>query len=155
MRNQMTTLQARRRAPAVAIAAGSACALALVFAAAGPARSATGPGPGSHPTATVAQGINPLALKGVRVLGDTAAGTAEQVSFILKGGQLPRLEAAAQTGMRGGYLSVSRFAGSYGQTTANVRLLQEYLAKYGIKSSAYADRLDVRATGTAAQFDAA
>jgi hypothetical protein len=147
----------------VAIAAGSACALALVFAAAGPARSATGGDPGapalagpqSHPTAVVAQGINPLALKGVRVLGDTAAETTERVSFILKGRQLPRLETAAQTGMRGGYLSVSRFAGTYGQSPANVRLLQEYLAKYGIKSSAYADRLDVRATGTAAQFDAA
>jgi subtilase family serine protease len=139
----------------VAIAAGSACALALVFAAAGPARSATGPGPDSTALAPVSQGTNPLAVKGVRVLGDTAAGTAEQVSFILKGRQLPRLETAAQTGMRGGYLSVSRFAGAYGQTAANVRLLQEYLAKYGIKSRAYADRLDVSATGTAAQFDAA
>jgi kumamolisin len=138
----------------VAIAAGSACALALVFATAGPARSATGAGPESHPTA-VAQGINPLAVPGVRVLGDTAAGTKEQVSFILKGRQLPRLENAAQTGMRGGYLSVSRFAGAYGQTPTNVRLLQEYLAKYGIKSRGYADRLDVSATGTAGQFDTA
>jgi kumamolisin len=152
-RNQLRTLHARRRAPTVAIAAGSACALALVFAVAGPARSATGGGPDA--AVPVAQGINPLTLKGVRVLGDTAAGTAERVSFILKGRQMPRLENAAQTGMRGGYLSVSRFAGAYGQTATNVRLLQEYLAKYGITSSAYADRLDVRATGTAGQFDAA
>jgi kumamolisin len=148
----------KRRPTAGVIAAGTACAVGLVFAAAGPALSAPSPGPDARvPVARVpiAQGVNATGLKGVRVLGTTAASTTERLSFILKIRQEERLETAAQTGMRGGYLSVSRFAVTYGQTAANVAALQDYLGKYGIKSSVYADQLDVTATGTAAQFNAA
>jgi subtilase family serine protease len=127
--------------------------MALVFAAAGPARSATSPGPQAR--VPVSQGIDATALKGTRVLGDTAASTAERLSFVLDTRQTSRLESAAESGMRGGYLSTAGFANRYGQTQANVTALQEYLGSYGIKTQAYADRLDVRATGTAAQFDKA
>jgi kumamolisin len=152
-RKQLTILHANRRVPIAVAAAGTACATALVFAVAGPASSATSPGPGA--AVPVAQGIDATALAGTRVLGDTAAGTAERVSFVLKDRQSKRLETEAETGMRGGYLSVAGFANAYGQPEPNVTLLREYLAKYGIKSQAYADRLDVSATGTAGQFDRA
>jgi subtilase family serine protease len=146
-------LHAKRRVPIAVAAAGTACATALVFAVAGPASSATSPRPGSR--VPVAQGIDATALAGTRVLGNTAASTPERVSFVLKLRQEQRLETSAQTGMRGGYLSVAGFANAYGQTESNVTLLRDYLAKYGIKSSVYADRLDVSATGTAGQFDQA
>jgi len=149
----LTSLHVKRRAPIAVAAGGTACAMALVFATAGPARSATGSSPSAG--VPVAQGTDATALAGIKVLGATAASTTEQVSFVLKMRQAQRLETAAETGMRGGYLSVAGFANTYGQPEANVSLLQEYLAKYGIKSSSYADRLDVSATGTAAQFDKA
>jgi kumamolisin len=151
--SSLRILNTKRRVPVAVAAAGTACATALVFAAAGPASSATGPRPGAE--VPVAQGIDATALAGTRVLGATAASTPEQVSFVLKLRQAQRLETAAQTGMRGDYLSVAGFANTYGQPESNVTLLREYLAKYGIKSSAYADRLDVSATGTAGQFDRA
>lgn len=149
----MTTMHGNRRAPIAVAAAGTACAMALVFAAAGPARSATSPRPGGR--VAVSQGTDATALPGARVLGTTAASTAERVSFVLKVRQEQRLETSAETGMRGGYMSVAGFANSYGQPESSVTLLREYLAKYGIKSQAYADRLDVTATGTAAQFNRA
>ena len=101
------------------------------------------------------QGIGPAALKGARVLGTTAASTQERVSFILKARKLHQLEFSVESGLHRGYLSVSQFANTYGQPTANVSALEDYLARYGITTSAYGDRLDVSATGTAAEFDAA
>ena len=57
--------------------------------------------------------------------------------------------------MPGGYLSVGTFATRYGQTTAHLAALEKYLHGYGIKTTAYADRLDVSATGTAREFNKA
>ena len=142
-----------RRRPAAAVAAGTACALAAVFATAGPARSAVTPHPGGR--TVVPQGTGPAALAGARVTGDTAKSTREHVSFILKARNLKQLEFDAETGTRHGYLSVSQFANSYGQPSATVTALRGYLAQYKITTSAYADRLDVQATGTAAEFSAA
>ena len=53
------------------------------------------------------------------------------------------------------YLSVSQFARAYGQTPANIAALTSYLAGFGIKTTVYADNVDVSATGTAGEFDAA
>ena len=53
------------------------------------------------------------------------------------------------------YLSVSQFASAYGQTPANIAALTSYLAGFGIKTDVYADNVDVSATGTAGEFDAA
>jgi subtilase family serine protease len=143
----------KRRHLAVAFAAGTATSMLAVFAAAVPASSATTPGPGGR--MAVPQGVGPAALKGARVLGPTAAGTKERLSFILKANSVQQLEVGVELGIGHGYLSVSQFADRYGQPAGNVSSLQDYLAKYGIKTSAYADRLDVSATGTAAEFNAA
>jgi kumamolisin len=150
----LTTLHAlKRRGPVAVVAAGAATALAVTFATAGPARSATAPGAGVR--APVAQDTVPAGLRGARVTGTTAASTKEQISFVLKAQKLSQLEYDAQTAMPHGYLSSSQFANTYGQPAANVATLQDYLASFGIHSSAYSDRLDVSATGTAAQFDQA
>ncbi len=49
----------------------------------------------------------------------------------------------------------ARFAQNFGQTPVNIFALEKYLATFGIATSAYADRLDVTATGTADQFNQA
>ncbi len=139
---------------AAMLAAAAACTLAAVLVTAAPARSATSPGPGAR--VAVPQGISPSALSGVRVLGPTAGSTRERVSFILTAQRLHQLEFSVESSLQHrGYLSVSQFASSYGQPAGNVTALENYLAKYGIKAYAYPDRLDVSATGTAAEFGAA
>ncbi|HEY1917597.1 MAG TPA: S53 family peptidase [Streptosporangiaceae bacterium] len=143
----------KRRGPLAVVAAGAATALAVTFATAGPARSATSPGAGAR--SPVAQDIVPAGLRGARVTGTTAASTRERISFVLKAQKLTQLENNAETGMPHGFLSTSEFANTYGQSASTVANLQNYLAQYGIHSSAYSDRLDVSATGTAAQFDQA
>jgi kumamolisin len=143
----------RRRHVTAVLAAGVAGSMLAVFAAAGPADSATTSAPGSR--AAVPQGIGVAALRGARVLGPTAAGTKERLSFILRAQRLGQLEFGVESGLHHGYLSVSQFAVRYGQPAGNVSALENYLAKYGIKTYAYADRLDVSATGTAAEFNAA
>ena len=68
---------------------------------------------------------------------------------------LYQLKIAVQSGMPGGYLSVRRFAREFGQSQANIAALESYLAGFGIKSTAYADGLNVNTTGTAGEYDAA
>jgi hypothetical protein len=148
----IVTQVTKRARPAAVIAAGAACALAVAVAAAGPARSATTPGPGAR--VTVSPATSPAPAPGVRRLGVTAPGTVEHVTFIMKISNLRRLEFHVESGL-GSQMSVSQFAGRYGQPAAHVTALRNYLAKYGIASQGYADRLDVSATGTAAQFSAA
>jgi kumamolisin len=128
------------------------CALAATVAAAGAARSADVPGSGARPG--IVQGSGPVPA-GSRALGSTSAATTERVSFILKARRLRQLELAAESGWYRGYLSVSQFAAAYGQPAASVSALDGYLARYGIATKPYADQLDVSATGTAAQFNAA
>jgi len=102
----------------------------------------------------VSSGINAAQLPGATVFGTTPASAPENVSFILRERNVDFLQAAVTEGISS-YLSVSQFAAAYGQSTANVSALTAYLAHYGIKTTVYADNVDVAATGTAGEFDAA
>jgi kumamolisin len=139
---------ARSRGTRIALAAGSTGSL-LVFMAAAPVSGAT------NPSANVAvpQGIGTAALTNAGVF--TPGDTPETVSFILKTRNSGALQASVAAGMPGGYLSVRTFASRYGQPASNISALEKYLAGYGITTSAYADGLDVTATGTADQFNSA
>jgi kumamolisin len=104
----------------------------------------------------VPQGIGTAALKGLKSSGVFNPGsTPETVSFILKARNVGLLEASVTAGMPGGYLSVGQFANRYGQPQSNVKALEHYLAGFGISSTSLPDGLDVTATGTADQFNAA
>jgi kumamolisin len=98
--------------------------------------------------------INASALPGATVFGNTPPNTPETVSFILRERNLSQLEASVQQGVSR-YLSVSQFASTYGQSSANIAQLENYLAGFGITTHAYADHVDVVANGTAGGFDRA
>ena len=120
---------------------------------ASPASAATA-GPGPNTPEQVATGVNVAHLPGAAVFGTTPASTPETVSFILQERNASQLRANVLNGLTK-YLTVSQFAGTYGQTPANIAALTSYLAHYGIKTTVYADNVDVSATGTAGEFDAA
>jgi len=120
---------------------------------ASPASAATA-GPGPNTPEQVATGVNVAHLPGAAVFGTTPASTPETVSFILQERNASQLRANVLNGVTK-YLTVSQFAGAYGQTPANIAALTSYLAHYGIKTTVYADNVDVSATGTAGEFDAA
>jgi subtilase family serine protease len=140
---------ARQRRGSALLAIGTVGSLLLL--AAGPATGATQP----NAKVAVPQGVGAAALKAASVFGTTPASTPETVSFVLKARNLDVLESSVEAGMPGGYLSVSRFARDFGQSPSNIYALRGYLAQYGITTSAYADGLDVTATGTAGEFDSA
>jgi kumamolisin len=119
-----------------------------------PADPASAASPNPNAPESVAAGISVASLPGATVFGSTPADTPETVSFILRERNLNVLQAQAQQGFRR-YLSVSQFASVYGQSTANISALTKYLAKYGIETDVYGDNVDVSATGTAGDFDAA
>jgi len=135
-----------RRAGAL-LAAGSATSL-LVLGLAGTASAAPTAG-----KAAVSQGPNEAALKHLSVFGPTPPDTPETVSFVLDPQNRWELEASVQRGMPGGYLTVRQFARRYGQSARNIAALEKYLAGYGIKSTPYADGLNVNTTGTAGEYD--
>ncbi len=120
---------------------------------AGPATASTS-APGPNTPEAVASGISAAQLPGATVFGHTPASTPETVSFVLRERNLGFLQAQVQEGVTS-YLSVSQFAGAYGQTQANISALTGYLAQYGISANVYADNVDVVATGTAGEFDRA
>jgi kumamolisin len=124
----------------------------LLFSLAGPASGATA----THPSKVhVPQGAGINALSGLTVFGPTPANTPETVSFILKARNSDELEHSVLAGMPGGYLSVAQFAHRYGQPGSSIAALEHYLAGFGIATTSDADGLDVTATGTAGEFDAA
>ncbi len=126
-------------------------ALAIV----GPLASVSGAAASVGPDmAPVGHGIEATALPGATVFGTTPADTPESVSFILRTRNTASLKAAVTQGVRG-FLSVSQFAQSYGQSPSTIYQLEVYLSQFGIQTDAYADGLDVSATGTAGQFDQA
>jgi subtilase family serine protease len=125
--------------------------MAPLAALSGPASAST---PNPNTPEPVSSGINAAQLPGATVFGTTPASTPEDVSFILRERNVGFLEAAVTLGIHS-YLTVSQFASAYGQTPGNVSALTTYLAHYGIKTSVYADNVDVSATGTAGEFDAA
>ncbi len=120
---------------------------------AGPASAATSATNPNTPE-KVASGITASQLPGATVFGTTPADTPETVSFILQERNYSLLRANVINGVRN-YLSVSQFASRYGQTPANIAALTSYLAHFGIKTDVYPDNVDVVATGTAGEFDAA
>jgi kumamolisin len=132
------------------IVLGVAAIVTPIATLAGPASASTNP----NAPQSVAAGISVAALPGATVFGNTPADTPETVSFILRERNVNLLEAQAEQGFRH-YLSVSQFASVYGQSNANVSALTGYLAKFGITTDVYADNVDVSATGTAGDFDAA
>jgi kumamolisin len=102
----------------------------------------------------VAQGSDPATIPGTTVFGTTPSSTQETVSFILNEQNKYQLEASAERG-NSQDLSVSQFAQQYGQSQYNINALTSYLSKFGIKSTVYADDVDVSTTGTAGEYDAA
>jgi kumamolisin len=138
------------------LTAGMALGVAIVMTPlatlAAPASAAAGPSPNTQES--VASGVNVAALPGAAVFGDTPADTPETVSFILRERSVGSLENQVVQGMKN-FLTVPQFAGTYGQTPANISALTGYLAGFGIKTDVYADNVDVSATGTAGDFDSA
>jgi kumamolisin len=120
---------------------------------AGTGQAAASP-PGPDTLVPVAAGISAARLPGARPFGNTPPDTEMTVSFILRERHLRQLKASAEHGTRR-FVSVSQFARRYGQSPFNVAQLRVYLARYGIRTHAYADRVVVVATGTAEQFDRA
>jgi subtilase family serine protease len=133
------------------IVVGVAAVIAPLAALAGPAMAST---PNPNTQEKVSSGIDAALLPGATVFGITPASTPETVSFILRERNVGVLQNSVVEGVRS-YLSVSQFASEYGQSPANVSALTSYLAGYGIKTTVYADNVDVSATGTAGEFDAA
>ena len=128
-------------------ASGSLLLLSVVA----PAGAATGPNSGK---VAVPQDLSVAGLAGHSVF-PVNGGTKEKVSFVLKLRQAGTLEADVEAGMPHGYLTAGKFASQYGQTKAHVAALEKYLHGYGIKTTAYGDRLDVNARGTAREFNKA
>jgi kumamolisin len=141
----------RGRVTAAILAATIGPAAALLATTAASSPQAASPGG----KVAVPQGIGMAALKNASVFGTTAASTPETVSFVLKERHLAALEAAVESGRSGGDLSVADFAALYGQSQSVISGLESYLAQFGITTSAYADGIDVTATGTAGEFDTA
>ncbi len=102
----------------------------------------------------VSGGNDPAALPGSRVFGQTPKNTPETVSFVLTEQDLSQLEASVEQGVTS-FLTVSQFAKQYGQTTAHILALEQYLQGFGITTQAYSDDVDVVANGTAGEFDKA
>jgi kumamolisin len=88
-------------------------------------------------------------------VGATAASTPIDLSFILRSPRLQNLESRVAAGWDGPFLTTVQFANQYGQTPAVVHAIEHYLARFGITSHAFADRLDISAHGTAAQIQKA
>jgi kumamolisin len=114
------------------------------------------PGQDPNTPTQVPSGINAAALPGATVFGNTPAGTPVTVSFILKERAMQALEGQVEAGIPSwGYLTVGQFAARYGQPASNINALTGYLAGFGIKTTVYANDLDVVANGTAGEFDQA
>ncbi len=142
----------RKTRLSAAMVLGVAAVMTPLAALAGPASAAASPNPNTPETVT--SGINVAQLPGATVFGSTPASTPETVSFILRERNVGSLEAQVEQGVRN-YLSVSQFASSYGQTSANISALTSYLAHFGIQTDVYADGVDVSTTGTAGEYDQA
>ncbi len=137
----------RRVSAGTLIAAGTAGSVLLLSAVA-PAGASTSPTSGE---VAVPQGITAASLHGARIAAAPAA-TKETISFVLKLQNEGALETNVERGMPHGFLSVRTFADRYGQTHANIVALERYLKRFGVKSTAYADGLDVSTTGTAGEY---
>lgn len=118
--------------------------------------SAATPASASTPAGKMAVGQGlPLAVVAAKPVFPVKASKKETVSFVLKLRHEGALEAKVDAGIRRGFLSVASFARDYGQPGQRIRALESYLARYKIRTTAYADGLDVTAKGTAGEFNKA
>jgi kumamolisin len=115
---------------------------------------AASPALASTNSTPVAGGVDAAAIPGSTVFGTTPADTPETVSFILREQNLGQLEAQDEGGFHS-FLSTSQFAATYGAAPVTIAALESYLKPFGISTTAYADDVDVVATGTAGEFDKA
>lgn len=144
-----------RSSARTATAVAGAGVLALAFAASlGTSAAHATASTGSNNSVPVAAGTNVTAIPGAKAFGDTDPSTPEQVSFVLKERSKGSLEAQVEHGVRH-QLSVSQFARKYGQGDRTIHEITDYLASFGIKTTVYADHVDIAASGTAGQFDKA
>lgn len=127
-------------------------ALALPLVAGIGAAAAAGPAQSARTAVAGDSGITKL--PGVTQLGNTAGSTPETVSFVLKERNEGALASAVAHGLKK-FITTAQFASTYGQTAGNIDALEKFLAKYGIKSSAMANGIDVVTHGTVAEYNAA
>jgi kumamolisin len=127
-------------------------AIATTAGAAGAAQASSAPGPNT--SEQIPTGMLASALPGSSPFGSTPPSTPEQVSFILNERNRAQLEAAVTGGLTS-FDSVSQFTSKYGASSAVVSALTSYLASFGITTSVYPGNVDVSASGTAGEFDAA
>lgn len=147
-----SALRPRRRAAAGAVLAVGTAGSLLLLSAVALAQSTTNPGPA---LVAVPQGVT-LAGLNAKPVFPVRPNKPEIVSFALKMRSEAALEGEVEAGIKPGhFLSVSQFAGRYGQPAARIAALEKYLHHYGIKTTAYADRLVVTARGTARDFNRA
>jgi len=133
------------------LTAGVLAVAAPVVVAATSAQAST---PSSGTSEQIPTGVLAAALPGASAFGTTPSNTPEQVSVILKERDISALESAVTGGLTS-FDTVSQFAATYGQTPAVVDAVTSYLASFGITTSVYPGNVDVSATGTAGEFDAA
>jgi subtilase family serine protease len=111
-------------------------------------------GSGDNTPVNVAGGISPANVSGAVPFGTLPTNTPEEVSFILDENNANQLQNQVESGVQN-FLTVSQFAAQYGQSSQNVTALTTYLSGFGISTTVLPDMIDVNATGTAGQFDAA
>ena len=143
----------RLRAGAGLVAGLVAGAVIAGAASAAPAASAAS-SPGPDPLVNVQGALSALGLPGATGLGSTPGDTQETVTFVLRERNIGQLRSEVTHGMKR-FLSVPEFASAYGQSPAVISGLEDYLARFGIRTSAYGDNIDVVAHGTASQFNRA
>jgi kumamolisin len=142
----------RRFTHLLAGAAVGSMAFAIPLVAANPALASS---PGPNTMVAVQSGVSAQSLPGSPPpFGSTPSSTPETVSFVLRERNVQGLESEVEHGVSR-YDSVSQFARQYGQDPGVIAGLSSYLGKYGIKTQADADNVDVVATGTAGDFDSA
>ena len=118
--------------------------------------SAGASGTGANAPVNVAGGISPANVTGAVPFGPTVASTPEEVSFILDENHPAQLQNIVESGIPNeNFLSVAQFAAQYGQSQQNINALTSYLSGFGITTTVLPDMIDVNATGTAGEFDAA
>ncbi|HTU74132.1 MAG TPA: S53 family peptidase [Trebonia sp.] len=127
----------------------AACVLAVAAPVAATAGTAQASSSQQLPTGLLAS-----AVPGASAFGTTPSSTQEQVSFIMKENNVSRLSSAVTSGLTR-FDTVSQFAARYGASRSAISALTSYLASFGIKTSVYAGNVDVSASGTAGEFDAA
>ncbi|MBO0806004.1 MAG: S8/S53 family peptidase [Nocardiopsaceae bacterium] len=136
------------------LGAGLAAGVAIVGVTCMATAASASAAPGPDTPVSVQSPLSAAGLPDATALGSTSPSTPETVSFVLRERNIGQLAGDVTHGMRH-FLSTRQFAAAYGQSPAVISGLENYLAKFGIKTSAYGDGIDVVANGTAGEFDKA